>query len=143
MRFGQALEIIRAGTPKATGIMCSILRSPHLWAGIGIYIIVIIKSISIIIIKSISIIALVCSCLGDCQDGSDGCCALSQVQTFCSKIVSSLRQSQPPSQPHHKHDHNQTITMTISATSHDPASSARPQLDPCSVAFSSPCLCSK
>ena len=34
------------GTPKATGIMCSILRSPHLWAGIGI---------SLLIIESISV----------------------------------------------------------------------------------------
>lgn len=29
------MSAAKMGTPKATGIMCSILRSPHLWAGIA------------------------------------------------------------------------------------------------------------
>ena len=85
---------MRSGTPKATDdILCSILSSVHMWAGIGISVTIFIIILLFVICYLFSwyfyhhyhnapsclLSTLVFSCLGDCQDGADGSRALSQV----------------------------------------------------------------
>ena len=85
---------MRSGTPKATDdILCSILSSVHMWAGIGISITIVIMGTPSCLLSTFTftfyhhyhnapsclLSTLVFSCLGDCQDGADGSRALSQV----------------------------------------------------------------